>query len=418
MNRRGVRVSLVFLFVTTLCGAAYQIYVSDRQIETQDRDSRIFDDIALDVAVSITDLRAAQQAYVVQGQNPSYWTTKVTSYLETITAELSTLQKMIVAQQTENVLADTAEIIVNFRQMDARAREYTEAGQHLTASDLIFTDGVELTTRVMAQLELARTYEQEVRDQTVSRQKQRQTLALITASTMGLLTALLLFTIPGFGTVKRTTVDQVLLKPARVEQAIKENRLFLAELDRSTDSKLSDDRAREDRSREKQLPDQVKEKTLDLKATAELCTDFGCISDMRDFPGLLTRVADLLKASSIIIWIGDPTGRELRAVLGHGYSVQSLKRMGPISRDAANATAAAYRAGQMRTVKGGADASGAIVVPLITATRCVGVITTEVTNASVADTQVHSVAKIIAAQVASLVAEARETTTPNVQRGS
>ena len=417
MNRRGVRVGLVLLFVTALCGAGYQIFISERRIENQRRAARAFDDLAWAVTVSIADLHAAQQAYVVAGQDPSYWTAKASSYLETATTRLASLRQMAIAQPGEGALTNAADIINNLGQMDARVREYTASGQPFMASDLIFTDGVEFTAEAASHIELARTRRREMRGQAVRRQQQGQAIALVAAAGTGLVVVLLLLPAAGSGAKRQVAAPAGLPKHTPAEQAPGGNRLFFADFEFDAGSAAPADAVRAAEDGEAPGLDQAEAKGPDLRTTAALCTDFSRVSDTRDFPGLLARAAELLNASGIIVWIGDPSGHELRPALGHGYPPQVLARMGSISREADNATAAAYRAAQMRTVEGDAGSTGAIVAPLITAASCVGVIAAEVRSGSVSNAQVQAVTTILAAQVASLVAAASPAEATQAQQG-
>jgi hypothetical protein len=66
---------------------------------------------------------------------------------------------------------------------------------------------------------------------------------------------------------------------------------------------------------------------------------------------LLSRVANSLGASGVIVWVGSADGADLRPVLAHGYPPQTLSRMTAIARTADNAAAAAYRTGSFQMVR-------------------------------------------------------------------
>jgi len=80
-----------------------------------------------------------------------------------------------------------------------------------------------------------------------------------------------------------------------------------------------------------------------------------------------------------------------------------VTRMGNIHRDASNAAAAAYRAGELRTASGDAGANGALVAPLLTADGCIGVLSAEMKGGSEKDESSQALASIFAAQLAALV---------------
>ena len=417
MNLRGVRVGLALLFVAALCGAGYQIFIAERRIGNERRAASTFDDLAWAVTVSIADLRAAQRAYVVEGQDASYWTAKASSDLDTVTARLASLRQLSIAQPAAGALTAAAEVIDALRQMDARAREYTARGQHTMASDLIFTDGIELTTEAASHMELARTRGREMRGEAV--QRQGQAMVLAAAAGTGLVVLLLLLPAAGSSATQAVADAEGPPKRASAKPATRGDRLVFAdfELEAGSAAPLEPDAVRAAEASEALRSDPAEVKGPDLRTTAELCTDFRRVSDRRDLLVLLERAAQLLNASGIIVWIGEPNGHELRPALGYGYPPQVLARMGSVPRDADNATAAAYRAGRMQTVEGKGGSTGALVAPLITAANCVGVIAAEVRSGSESSEPVQAVATILAAQVASIVAAAPPAEATQAQQG-
>ena len=102
---------------------------------------------------------------------------------------------------------------------------------------------------------------------------------------------------------------------------------------------------------------------LDLASVAALCTDLSRVTTSAALPALLGRAAQVLDASGVILWIS--AGEQLFPVMGHGYDRNVMARLAPIARDAKNATAAAWRTGQLTVVGAtGPSDDGAIVAPL------------------------------------------------------
>jgi len=147
---------------------------------------------------------------------------------------------------------------------------------------------------------------------------------------------------------------------------------------------------------------------------AKLCTELACVQDGTQLPGFLQRAAKLLNASGLVLWVGDGHGRELRPAMSFGYSDQVMARMGAIARDAANATAACWRAAELRTVNGIALTSGALVVPLITPDGCIGVLCAETKGGSERDKRSQALAAIFAAQLATLISPQSSAALPHV----
>jgi len=145
---------------------------------------------------------------------------------------------------------------------------------------------------------------------------------------------------------------------------------------------------------------------IDLPAIAELCTQLGQVSNPADLPALLQEAARVLDASGLVVWIWDPVPGELQPALAHGYSDHVLAQLPGLSRDANNATAAAFREAQMCVVPGDEAGSGALVLPLLTPTGCVGVLALEMPKRNEERESVRAAGTIIAAQFAALIGAA------------
>jgi GAF domain-containing protein len=148
---------------------------------------------------------------------------------------------------------------------------------------------------------------------------------------------------------------------------------------------------------------------VDLAEAARLCTDLARVKESGELAGLLARAADLLDASGIVLWIVGPDGAALRPAASHGYSDHALARMRTLSGRSENAVSVAFRTGRLEVVRGGADKPGAIVAPIVTPGGCVGAVAAEIRHGAEASPSVQAVATIVAAQLASLVAETTTT---------
>jgi hypothetical protein len=150
---------------------------------------------------------------------------------------------------------------------------------------------------------------------------------------------------------------------------------------------------------------------VSLPETAELCGDLARVIDERDVPGLLARAATLLEASGLIIWMADSGGSRLQPTLTHGYSDRVLSRLGALDVEADNVTSLAFRSMRSQQVNGNSsNGAAAIAVPLVTASGCTGVLAAEVREARLASPDAIAVARILAAQFATLIAP-----TPDVE---
>jgi len=142
---------------------------------------------------------------------------------------------------------------------------------------------------------------------------------------------------------------------------------------------------------------------VDFEAVAQLCTRLARALDVCDVTPVLDEAARVLRAVGLILWVGDRHGNELTPVFTHGYSQEMTSQLGRVSRDSDNAIARAFRSSEARVVDGGDVATGAVVVPLLTATGCAGVLALELRHGGERLECVRAAATILAAQLATLV---------------
>lgn len=145
---------------------------------------------------------------------------------------------------------------------------------------------------------------------------------------------------------------------------------------------------------------------VDLPAIAELCTQLGRVSSTVELQPLLQETARILDAAGLVVWIWDHIAAELHPALAHGYSERVLAQLPGLPRAANNATAAAFRETQMCVVPGDDRTNGALVLPLLTPSGCVGVLALELQKRAEEREAVRAAGTIIAAQLAALVGAA------------
>jgi hypothetical protein len=150
-----------------------------------------------------------------------------------------------------------------------------------------------------------------------------------------------------------------------------------------------------------EAPGDLPAAAINLPAAADVCASLARISDTGALAEVLERAAAVLDAQGIIVWMG--AGEELFPALAYGYDDRFVSRLGPIPRNAENATADAWRSGRMRTVAADGVSHGAVATPLTGMSGCVGVFAAEVRHGRENDLATQAVAVMIAAQLASIV---------------
>jgi hypothetical protein len=121
---------------------------------------------------------------------------------------------------------------------------------------------------------------------------------------------------------------------------------------------------------------------------------------MRDVPPLLEEAAGLLDAKGLIVWLWDPDAGQLAPSLVHGYSDKVVAQLPMVPHDADNPTAAAFRSAEARTCGEGCHPYGGLVVPLLTAAGCAGVLALELQRGREETLAALALATILASHLA------------------
>jgi len=391
MTRLSVRVALVIVCLAASAAAAFLLWTFEQQLRAQQSASREFTSAALAARIAVSDLRGAQQGYVAAGQGPDFWFARVTAIAKELRNDLAALRSLASSPEASIAIEDATGALQDFDQMDRRARDFAHAHQLLSASDLIFADGFDLTKKTGDAVDRALASELADRNGVLSFLKRREAYALAGGSTVIALVVVLLLPVPS-----RRLADEVLV-PAGLPRAPAP----VAPVPRETLADLNDSGLVAKPVLVQ--PVQPAPRTVEMEELSALCGELAKVTDTRMLPALLERAAGVLDATGLVVWIADPDGRELSPILVHGYPPQLATRLGTIVRDAANLTASAYRTGLLQTMKADTISDGAIAAPLVAASGCVGVLAAEMKNGGEQHEGMLSAARIIASQLAMLV---------------
>ena len=433
MSRPWVRLSFVIIILAVVFTSGYRLLHSERQRSIENDATRTYDKLAWTLTVVLADLRSAQQAYVASGQDPDEWYAQVATQLGRLKGGLADLRAMSQSSEAVEVVTAADALVERLKRVDESARSHTTIGQVLMASDLVFTDGQELTRQGSQQLARARSVEAEVRFRRLGELRTDDVMtAVVTAAVVVVITFVLLplphtpFEVSELTTTEHqvdTTAtsaptDAALVSadweidPGDPPEPEPVPALGALELD------LESTRPREEPVSPAVLavgtnlakdPDRSATTTVvpDLATTAQLCTDLGQVSTSDELDNLLSRAGDLLNASGLVVWVRDSSGLALRPAIGYGYAPQTLARMARLACDGESATATAYRTARLQIVPGGERGHGAVAVPLVSSTantsRCVGVLSAEVRHGWEASDGVQATAMILAAQLSTVV---------------
>ena len=140
-----------------------------------------------------------------------------------------------------------------------------------------------------------------------------------------------------------------------------------------------------------------------IQELAYVCTRLGRLADHRGLSIVLDDAARLVDAAGLVVWSWNAHSSSLRASLASGYSDDVIAQLPPVSADAPNAVAAAFRTRDVSIVTGGPGLAGAVAVPMMAPGGCVGVLAVELRNGNEHQETVHAVVAILAAQLVTLV---------------
>lgn len=361
-TKRGVLIpALVGCLI--IGGAAYQTWQFEQTAVTlqtnEDRLARQFS--ALEMAAA--DMRAAQAGYVAAGQGPEFWferVDEVAAQIEEILAE----RQRVGHPDAVAPLAAAQKHLEALRASDRRARNYVGNEQRLLASDVIFVECIEILGRLNTEVATARDVEIQAnrREATTIRQYQ----AGLAGGAMVLLLGLILMA-GRRGSPEVVAVAEplapapVVAPPAETVQPVKTS---------SSDLKVAE--------------------------AADVCVDLARLLDGRDLPALLGRASSAIGAKGLVLWVIDEARETLQPSISHGYSDRMIQRLGTLPVNADNVTSVACRTMQAQVLP------GALAVPLIGTSGCVGVLAAEV-SAPYNTIATLAVARVIAAQLAAVI---------------
>ena len=390
MRKRNVSLLLILTLIIA-AGVLVQDYRFDNSIAEERAHALDTERRFGTLLRSIAALRTAQAAYVAAGQGLDFWTAQATDLAGGISGAIAELRDRSTASTAVRYQAAAA-ALADFNRLDARARDNVRTDQRLIASDLIFVDSLSATQTLESELVAARTAELADSERRTVQLAQLR-LAMNAAAFLGL--TILVFTL-------RPSVAAP--APAAVTSEAKgKHPPSTLQMIRDLPPPVKNGQPAAPVPAPAPVVIQPAIKPAMLAAAAELCVDLARVMDGRDLPALIQRAVNVLEAKGIVLWVADTAGAQLRPSMTHGYAEKIVARLGPLQVDGDNVTSLAFRTMQPQVVPGSSPAEpGALAVPLITSSGCVGVLAAE-TRANRNGQDLLPLARIIAAQLASIV---------------
>jgi hypothetical protein len=389
MTRRPVRIVLVLFGLLVTAGLGYRAIQDEQALGDVLRDSASLDRSAEEAVSALSDLRASLHAYVAPGQGLPFWAARSSTVLDTLRERLLALDTALGA--SGGSLAESLDGVDQLAAAEKRARAYTDRGESLLASDVIFIEVGDLLTSAVEQVGSARDALRRDSDGRVAGIRQEQAGLALAAVALWLIIALVM--LPGAppAAVKdpgewRQNLAVALKKPLESASA------------REDSGELRRDLAEAASGREggPGVP------AAALRAVGEICADLSALSDVGALSGALARAAEVLGASGVIVWVASNNGGTLSPVASHGFDARLVARIGTIARESSNLTAAAFRENVARVSPPTASTPSALAVAMCGPSGTVGVLSAEFRAGRPVDEACVAMATIFAAQLATL----------------
>lgn len=384
MRSRAARVTVVLALVAMASAAAYQATVRARALADGAARIAAVNDAAARAELALAELTAAERGYVAPGQGLDFWAGRVDGALAAARDAMGALPSA----------AGALSRLDDFAVMDRRARDYVRGGHRSMASDLIFADGYEIAAAARAELASAASSERAALAAPAQRDGRIFAASLGALGAVAIVAALLLLRAPKPpepAAVSIASEPPALARPIAVNAA---DDSIGAALDASLEGLT--DSAPVGPAPAAAAPSPAAP-AVDLPSAADICVDLARLLDARDLQNVLTRMSDALGARGLIVWMADAQQASLSPALTHGYPPALVTRLGVLSVEEDNATARAWRSKAPQVVE------GALAVPLLTAEGCTGVLAAELAGGRERDGDVQSLARIMAAQLASSI---------------
>ncbi|MGH9161916.1 MAG: hypothetical protein ACRD2X_18270 [Vicinamibacteraceae bacterium] len=414
MTRRPERFVLFVLLLAGSVAAAYFLVTMELSLRSRQATAIKIQELTEQVRLLLVQVRAGQEAYIAEGQDAEDWMARVSDDLEALDGALDDLAERLPPNSTAVVDLEAARTAVDaFIVIDKRVREYVEAKNPLPASDLIFEDGMRTADAVDAHVTAARDSILASRAEADS--ERRQTMgAILGAWLFGLVAIALVLLRTGDQSSPEVDQKETTALATTGQNAAADDWLHAPmaapPLALRTEPHATAGRARpgnlapgSPHASTSQAPVQQVLPGVDLEIAAAVCTDLAQVNDAEELAEVAGRAARLLDASGLIVWAGDGEAAELRPLVVHGYTEAVAGEIPTIPFGADNVTAAAWRVGAARTVRATSTEPGGLAVPLLVASGCVGVLTAEIGHGREQDPATLAVARIVAAQIATLL---------------
>lgn len=411
MRRPAVRWSVLVVAVAVATGCCYWAVRVEREALTRRRAlaSSVADGRALQA--SFADARRALSAMASPGQAAVSWSRQATASIDAARSRLTALA----GAEGGADLTRLSERVDRLVEAERRVRENAVGGRTLMASDVAFGEAlphVDAIDSAVAEALAAMTL---TTDRAVAATRDQQLLAIAGALGVLGLAALLLTPI--------RVVTAVAASAATVDEASSGGVAFAA-ADDGLSLRPPADLNPESPTVSAQAPWSVQPATVrtvieplasaptpalatlpisDLAPLATACDALAGLADADALPAALESARLALGARGVVVWLANAERTALSVVASAGYDRRVIERFPSTHANDSNPTSRAFASGTPASLLAGSGQPAALAVPIGGARGRTGVLSAELVDGVVADAQVISRARIVAAQLATLL---------------
>lgn len=368
MHQRVTRLVILSALLASGAVSGFAVWTIERTSYQRGQQQDVKEATIERLLSSIAVISSAQQAFADYGRRDMASFTSIALQVDRLTTEAAGLRAGAESGASSERLEEFWTALSALMGAESRARELFAGGDENAAADLLFASAREHVAMLDATLRAFRQAE------ILESRKARTAAAWLTWSALGTIALLWAIALVGFA-----------VQPLRQPQPRTAEAAHAPSIDRSLAPPVA-----------------ATTPMIDVVDVAGLSSGLSRLSDHASLTTFLGRAANALDARGIIIWMR--AGDELVAATAHGYEPAVLRRIPSIARDSDNATAAAWRTGETLTVPEDESGHGAIVAPMMNPDGCVGVFAAEVRSGRERDSATCSVATILAAQLAGVLA--------------
>jgi len=372
-----IRPTIVLLLGLTLAAAGWQIVRLDRGLDVRSAADAATARVLARCREAMFDLRATERAYTEPDQDLRFWRGRGAADLESLHACADAIEAR--ASQAPASRAASTRLraaVVAVRRIDGRIADLAGTNLRDHAHDLLYGDAINASVtleRELAATEAALALPSET--DSAAGIRGRQGTAALAAAAAALLAALALLRWP-------RQVEAEAAAPIRLDG------------DRAVDAEPAEAAPR--------FGERAASPAA-LQAAADVCGALARVQQPLELAGLVERLHGVLDSRGTIVWIYDESADALRPGLSAGYPSTALGRMGSIPLSSDTPVAHAFTRGEARSVKGTAEAPGALVVPIVAPGGVAGVVTIELPPGNDRQPATLALTRIFAAQLAGLL---------------